>query len=171
VPERPDGPLSFRTADLCDAFSEALQVAGPWLRDFGAARAFRGPIATVSVLEDNALVRAALEEEGLGRVLVVDGGGSTRCALVGDRLAAMAAERGWAGIVVNGCVRDSLALATVPIGIKALATSPRRPGKSGTGARDVPVEFAGVTFRPGHFLYADQDGIVVAEGDLLTSAA
>ncbi len=164
---RPDGPPEFRTADLCDAFGQAVEVARPGLRDFGGVSTFCGRIATVRVLEDNALVRATLEEGGGGRVLVVDGQGSTRCALVGDVLAQLAADHGWTGIVVNGCVRDSEVLAAIPIGVKALATSPRRGGKTDAGARDLPVEFAGITFRPGQFLYADADGLLVAETDLL----
>ena len=162
-----DVPPVIHTADLCDEFGDVVQVAAPGLRDFGGVGAFQGAIATLRVLEDNGLVRAAFEEEGAGRVLVVDGQGSTRCALVGDVMAQLAADHGWSGIVVNGCVRDSLALATVPIGIKALATSPRRPGKTGAGERDLPVQFAGVTFRPGGFLYADADGILVAENGLI----
>ena len=116
----------------------------------------------MQVYEDNVLVRAALAESGTGRVLVVDGGGSLRCALVGDLLGAMAVKNGWAGIVVNGCVRDSAELAQLPLGVRALATNPLRSEKRGEGQRDVPVVFAGITFMPGHYLYADADGIVVA---------
>ena len=153
--------MAIKTADLCDAHADELQVAAPLLRDYGAA-AFGGPISTVQVLEDNVLVRAALEEPGNGRVLVVDGGGSLRCALVGDMLAQLGARNGWAGVVVNGCIRDAAEIARLPIGVKALATNPLRSAKHGQGQRDVPVTFAGVTFVPGQFLYADADGIVVA---------
>ena len=159
--------MSFSTADLCDAFGDAVQTAAPLFREFGAAVSFAGPIATVQVQDDNALVRAVLETAGRGRVLVVDGGGSPRCALVGGRLAQLAQANGWAGIVVNGCVRDSAEIAARPVGVRALGAVPRKSGKAGTGQRDIPVDFAGVTFTPGHWLYADGDGIVVAARDLL----
>jgi regulator of ribonuclease activity A len=162
-----DSPGAIRTADLCDEFGSVVQVVTPELRDFGGVRAFHGAVATVRVLEDNGLVRSAFEEGGAGRVLVVDGQGSLRCALVGDVMAQLAADHGWSGVVVNGCVRDSQALAVVPVGIKALATSPRRPAKTGAGTRDVAVEFAGVIFHPGAYLYADVDGVVVAESRLV----
>jgi regulator of ribonuclease activity A len=153
-------PVPFATADLSDAHPEAL-VADPIFRDFGGTSAFRGPIATVRCFEDNSLVWAAVEEPGEGRVLVVDGGGSLACALLGDRLAALARDNGWAGVVVNGCVRDVADLAKIEIGIKALTAHPRRSVKRGAGDRDVEVTFAGVAFVPGSWLYADPDGIVL----------
>lgn len=159
--------MTFSTADLCDAFGDAVQTAAPLFREFGAAARFAGPIVTVQVRDDNALVREVLETSGRGRVLVVDGGGSTRCALVGGRLAQLALTNGWAGVVVHGCVRDSAEIATLAIGVRALGTVPRKSGKAGAGKKDVAVEFAGVTFMPGHWLYADGDGIVVAARDLL----
>lgn len=155
--------IDFATADLSDAHGESLVVADPIFRDFGSAPRFAGPIATVKVFEDNALVRRRLETDGEGRVLVVDGGGSLRRALVGDVLASLAVANGWAGLVVYGCVRDSAALATMGIGIKALATHPRRSEKTGAGSLDVAVTFAGVTFTPGAWLYADADGIGTAD--------
>ncbi|HKU62001.1 MAG TPA: ribonuclease E activity regulator RraA [Gemmatimonadales bacterium] len=157
------------TPDLCDEFGDLLQVAEPRFRDYGGAAAFAGPIETLRVFEDNALVRRALESPGGGRVLVVDGGGSLRSALVGGRLAELAAENDWRGIVVYGAVRDAAELAAASAGIKALALSPRKSGKAGTGEQGVPVTFAGVTFTPGHFLWADADGIVVAARDLTHS--
>lgn len=159
--------MEIKTADLCDAHAPELQVAEPLLRDYGGTPAFGGPISTVQVFEDNVLVRAALEQPGQGRVLVVDGGGSLRCALVGDLLAALGLQNGWAGIVVNGCIRDAATLGRLPIGVKALASNPLRSDKRGQGARDLPVSFAGVSFTPGQFLYADEDGIIVAERALL----
>lgn len=159
-------PLSPVTTDLCDAHPE-VSVPEPGLVSFGARRAFGGPIATVRVHEDNALVRAALEQPGQGRVLVVDGGGSRRSALLGDRLAALAVESGWAGVVVHGCVRDSAVIARIDLGVLALCTHPRKSGKQGVGERDVPVTFLGVTFRPGEHLYADADGIVLSAAPLL----
>ena len=136
----------------------------------GGAPAFGGPIATVQVLEDNVLVRQALEEPGRGRVLVIDGGGSLRCALLGDMLATLARDHGWAGIIVNGCVRDAEAIGALAVGVMALATHPRKSAKLGQGVRDVPVTFAGVTFRPGQVVYADRDGIVVAARPLVDQA-
>lgn len=154
------------TTDLCDRYGDRVQVAEPLFRDFGGRAAFAGEIETVRVLEDNALVRRILEGEGRGRVLVVDGGGSRRCALVGGRLALLAAANGWAGVVVHGCVRDVGEIAAVSLGVKALAPCPRPPAKTGAGERDVPVTFAGITFTPGHRLWADQDGLVVAATEL-----
>ena len=155
--------MSLHTTDLCDQHSDRLQIAEPLLRDFGGRTAFSGPITTLKVFEDNTLVRAALEEPGQGRVLVVDGGGSQRCALVGDMLAAIGHDNDWAGIIVYGCVRDVVELANIQIGIKAIAAHPLRSVKRGVGERDVPVRFVGIQFQPGQHLYADQDGLVVAD--------
>ncbi|MEJ2513698.1 MAG: ribonuclease E activity regulator RraA [Gammaproteobacteria bacterium] len=153
--------MSISTADLCDEH-EHLHVAEPIFRIFGGQRAFDGPIATVKCYEDNSRVREALEEPGEGRVLVVDGGGSTRRALLGDMLGALAVKNNWAGIVINGCIRDSDAIDELALGVRALATVPVKSIKRGDGERDVSVSFAGVTFRPGEHLYADADGVVVA---------
>jgi regulator of ribonuclease activity A len=158
--------VKFTTADLCDAYGASLQLAEPLFRDYGGVSRFAGPIETVRVHEDNALVRQTLETAGKGRVLVVDGGGSVRSALVGGQLATLAHTNGWAGLVVNGGIRDSVEARKVPIGIKALNTSPMRSGRRGTGERGIPVTFAGATFSPGHFLYADEDGILLAERNL-----
>ena len=153
--------MTWNTADLCDAHPD-LQVAEPVLIDFGGRSELCGPIATVRVFEDNVLVRQALSEPGEGRVLVVDGGGSKQVALVGDRLAAVAVDNGWSGVVVNGCVRDTAMLSGIDLGVRALAACPRRSAKTGAGTRGELVVFAGVTFRPGEWLYADTDGVVVA---------
>lgn len=155
--------FTIKTADLCDQYAALVQIAAPIFRDYGAVRAFHGQIVTVKVHEDNALVREALTERGDGKVLVVDGGGSLRCGLIGDQLAAMARDRGWAGVVVYGCVRDAHDLIHIGIGIRALNTNPFRSAKWGAGQRDVPVILAGITFVPGHHLYADEDGIIVSE--------
>jgi len=154
--------MPISTADLCDMHEHLVQVADPILHDFGGARTFSGPITTVMVTDDNTSIRSVLEEQGHGRVLVVDGGGSLRCALVGDRLAQIAVDNGWAGIIINGCVRDVASLAEIPLGVKALASLPLRSNKQAPGMIDVPVRFAGITFLPGHYLYADDDGIIVA---------
>lgn len=154
--------MTIRTADLCDEHAERVSIADPLFRAYGGRAAFAGPITTLRVFEDNVLVRAALEEPGDGRVLVVDGAGSMRCALLGDQLAALAADNGWAGVVVNGCIRDSADIAGIDIGVRALATMPLKSRKLGRGERDVPVAFAGVLFEPGHHLYADEDGLLVS---------
>lgn len=161
--------MDLKTADLCDEFESQVRVTEPLFQDYGGVASFGGQIATVKVLEDNVLVREALETDGRQRVLVVDGGASTRCALVGDRLAQLAHDNGWVGIVVNGCIRDSVELACIPLGVKALHAVPKKSGKEGTGERGIPVHFAGVTFAPGQYLYADSDGIVLSDRDLLGS--
>jgi regulator of ribonuclease activity A len=148
------------TSDLFDAHPGAASCETQF-RQFGGVRAFSGPVATVRCHEDNVLLRARVSEPGDGRVLVVDGGGSFRCALLGDNIAGLAVASGWAGIVVYGCVRDVTALAELPIGIKALGTNPRPSGKGGGGEVDVPVTFGGVEFTPGSMLYADEDGLLI----------
>lgn len=158
--------MSFATTDLVDAHPD-LRVLEPLFSDYGGTRQFAGPVSTVKVHEDNVLVRQALEEPGNGRVLVVDGGGSKRVALLGGMLGRIAQANGWAGVLVYGCVRDTNELRACTIGVRALATHPRKSAKNGFGERDIPVTFAGVTIRPGDVLYADEDGIVLAETDLL----
>lgn len=155
--------MTFATADLYDELGDALQVATPMFNNYGGEKKFSGPITTIKAHEDNVLVRSALEEPGEGRVLVIDGGGSLRCAMVGDMLAELGVKNGWAGILVYGCIRDAAMMATMSIGIKALNTNPKKSVKKGAGDRDIAVTFAGVTFTPGHYLYADEDGVVVAE--------
>lgn len=155
------GP-AFVLPDLCDAHPDVVRVAEPCFRGFGGRPAFGGPIRTVKCFEDNSLVAERLREAGDGAVLVVDGGGSRRCALVGDNLAALAAGNGWAGIVVYGCVRDVDALAAIDLGIQALAAHPLRSIKRGHGERDVVVDFAGLRFVPDQYLYADCNGLLVA---------
>jgi regulator of ribonuclease activity A len=153
--------MDFRTADLVDEHGEALQSCDLQLRQFGGRRRFHGPIRTVACLQDNALVKAALSEPGNGAVLVVDGQGSLHTALVGDLIAGLARDNGWAGLVVNGAVRDVEELAGLDIGIKALGSNPRKSAKLAAGQVDVPVRFGGVTFRPGEHLHSDEDGVVV----------
>jgi regulator of ribonuclease activity A len=158
--------MTFSTADLCDAHGDAVRVLEAPLSDFGAHPAFSGAVTTLRAFQDNSLVRSILSEPGAGRVLVVDAGGSLKCAMLGDQLAALAVANGWAGIVVFGCVRDAAALAGMPIGIKALGTSPRRTDKRGQGLRDVPLAIGGIDIRPGDLLYADADGVIVASHPL-----
>lgn len=163
-------PLRFSTCDLCDEHEKAdppvLQALPPVFRDFGAPGRFCGPAATVRCFEDNSRVKEAVESPGDGRVLVVDGGASVRRALVGGNLAAAAKKNGWAGIVVDGAVRDLAELQAAGIGVKALALMPQRSTKRNEGQRDVPVTIQGVAVRPGDWVYADEDGIVVAPRNL-----
>lgn len=156
----------FPVADLCDAFEDHVHIVEPMFTDFGGRLAFGGPISTIKCFEDNSEVRLALEEPGEGRVLVVDGGGSDRCALLGDNLARMAMDNAWAGIVIYGCIRDAEALSQLDIGIKALNSHPKRSTKKHNGERDLALWFGGVSFVPEHWLYADLDGIVVSSAEL-----
>lgn len=157
--------VAFTTCDLCDAHKNStddnFRVLPPLFRDFGKRRKFAGQVSTVKCSEDNSLVKAALDEPGQGRVLVVDGGGSLRRALVGGNLGAAAARNGWAGVVVDGCVRDAAELASCEVGIRALGLMPWPTEKRNEGQRDVPVQVQGVRVRAGDWLYADEDGIVV----------
>jgi regulator of ribonuclease activity A len=157
--------MHWTTPDLCDAHP-GVSVAEPLFRDFGGSPAFCGRIRTVRCLEDNSRVRDLVGQDGQGCVLVVDGGGSLRRSLLGDQLAARAVEQGWAGVLVNGGVRDVEALALLPIGIKALAATPMKTEKRDLGEADVPVSFAGVDFTPGAWLYSDSNGVIVSSGPL-----
>jgi regulator of ribonuclease activity A len=158
--------LSFvPTCDLCDAHktddSGAFRVLPPVFRDFGAHKRFAGEVVTVKCFEDNSLVKAAVDSEGGGRVLVVDGGASLRRALLGGNLGAAAARNGWAGVVIDGCVRDVAELAECAVGIRALASIPLPTEKRGEGQSNLAVQIQGVWIRPGDWLYADEDGVVV----------
>lgn len=157
------------TPDICDEFSDRLRVVAPGFRNFGGRRYFDGPITTIKCFEDNSLVAKAVEEAGAGRVLVVDGGGSMRCGLLGDNLAEKAATNGWAGVIVYGCIRDVDAIGAIELGVQALATNPLKSVKRDTGLRDEVVTFGGVDFTPGHYAYADNNGIVVAAEKLSIS--
>lgn len=153
--------MTFSTADLSDEHGDdALIVVAPW-RSFGRHVAFGGLARTVECFEDNSRVREALEQPGEGHVLVVDGGGSERYALLGDRLATLGFENGWAGVVVYGCVRDSAVIDTMPFGVKALGTVPRRSKKLDTGTTDEPVTIGDVTITNGDMVVADADGVIV----------
>lgn len=158
--------FAFSTCDFCDAHKddadETLRVLPPIFRTWGAKRSFAGLVSTVKCFEDNSLVKAALERPGDGGVLVVDGGGSMRRALIGGNIAAAAATNGWSGVVVNGCVRDAAELEAADVGILALALVPMPTLRRGEGQADVLLNFCGVVVRPGDWLYADADGIVVS---------
>ncbi|EXJ16329.1 ribonuclease E activity regulator RraA [Imhoffiella purpurea] len=159
--------MDFKTADLYDSHGDSLRVCEPIFRDFGGRVRFCGPIVTVKCFEDNSFVKSTLAEPGAGRVLVVDAGGSLRCAMLGDLIAASAVEQGWAGVLMFGCVRDSDEIARMPLGVKALAAIPRKSQRRGEGQRDLPVTFAGVRFDPGDHVYCDEDGVLVSDRPLL----
>ncbi|MGQ5262858.1 ribonuclease E activity regulator RraA [Micromonospora sp. ZYX-F-536] len=149
------------TADLYDRYMDELGSCDTQLRQFGRVHTFGGPAVTVRCFEDNALLKLVVSAPGEGQVLVVDGGGSVDTALMGDVIAGMAAENGWAGVVINGAVRDVAALRALPMGIKALGANPRKSAKTGAGERNVPVAFGNCTFEPGAQVHSDDDGIVV----------
>ncbi|GAA1085098.1 MULTISPECIES: ribonuclease E activity regulator RraA [Streptomyces violaceusniger group] len=149
------------TSDLYDTYGDQLQSCDVQMRQFGGTTHFSGEIATFRSEEDNLILKSILAEPGHGRVIVIDTRGSLRVAMLGDNMAAAAARNGWAGIIVNGSIRDVAALRTLPIGIKALGSNPRRSRKEGTGERDIPLTFGGVTFVPGQRLVSDEDGIVI----------
>lgn len=153
---------NFSIADLCDKYEEKLQIATPIFNDYGGNIKFYGAVSTVKVYEDNSLVRTALEEQGQGRVLVVDGGASLKYALLGDMLAELGKKNGWSGIIIYGCIRDSAIIANIGIGVKALNTHPRKSVKRNRGERNVPISFANVEIILGNYIYADQDGFVVS---------
>ena len=157
--------LNFATCDLCDAHkndpSGAFRVLAPVFKNFGAHTKFCGEVVTVKCFEDNSLVKAAVDSAGQGRVLVVDGGASLRRALLGGNLGAAAAKNNWAGVVIDGCVRDVAELAQCAVGIRALAAMPLPTEKRGEGQRDVDIQIQGVWVHPGDWLYADEDGMVV----------
>lgn len=161
---------SFATCDICDEHKNdtdgAFRVLPPVFKDYGKRLKFSGKVATVKCFEDNTLVKAAVDSPGEGRVLVVDGGGSLRKALVGGNLGKAAAKNGWAGVVVDGCVRDSAELAECDVGIRALALMPLPTEKRNEGQKDVAVQIQGVWVRPGDWLYADEDGIVILDQPL-----
>ena len=154
--------MTYLTTDLCDAHEDKVRVVEPMFSSFGGRDSFHGKIATLKLFEDNTLVRKILDCPGDGRVLVIDGGGSLRRALVGDQLAALAVKNGWSGIVVYGCIRDSRAISEMDIGVFALDTHPMKTRKLNTGETELPVTFGGVTFSPGEWLYADEDGVIVS---------
>lgn len=160
----------FATCDFCDAHKNdtdgVFRVLPPVFRDFGKKIKFSGPVSTVKCFEDNSFVAAAVNSPGEGRILVVDGGGSLRRALVGGNLGKAAERNGWAGVVVDGCIRDVAELSACDIGIRALASMPLPTEKRQEGQRDVAVQIQGVWVRPGDFLYADEDGIVISDTKL-----
>jgi regulator of ribonuclease activity A len=166
-----NGMKAAPTTDLCDAHepllaSGVLRVLPPVFQNYGGAESMAGQVVTLKCFEDNALVRSILETQGKGRVLMVDAGGSDRCALVGGNLAAIAQAKGWAGIVLHGCVRDLAELIEAQVGIWAIASHPKRAAKLGLGQQDIAIDMAGVLVQPGEWCYADADGILVSQKPL-----
>lgn len=164
--------MDFLTCDICDAHEDQiasgeLRVLPPIFRSYGRRAKFAGPAVTLKVFEENSLVRAKLETPGQGSVLVIDGGASLRCALVGGNLAALAQDNGWAGIIVHGCVRDVEEINACNIGVRALAAMPVRSAKRSSGDQDVRITIAGVAIHPGDWIYADADGVLVAPAALV----
>jgi regulator of ribonuclease activity A len=159
--------MDFATADLVDSYGSELLSCETQFRSFGGVAVFSGQVSTVLCSEDNALLKEVLSGPGGGRVLVVDGGGSLRRALMGDMIVGLALSSGWTGVVINGAVRDVGVLRTMEVGVKALGSNPFKSLKTGAGSSDVPVTFGGVTFSPGMWLYSDEDGIVVASRRLV----
>ncbi len=159
--------MSFLTTDLYDAHEGRVAVLEPMLKSYGGKPRFCGQVVTLKLYEDNTLVREMLAEPGAGKVLVVDGGGSKRCALLGDQIAELAVKNQWEGVVIYGCIRDSVAIAALPLGVRALDTNPKKSVKRNEGTRDLVLNFAGVDFTPGHWLYADEDGVLLSPVALL----
>ncbi|EOA3786148.1 ribonuclease E activity regulator RraA [Vibrio vulnificus] len=158
--------MEYNTSALCDIYMDQVDVVEPMFSNFGGRASFAGQITTVKCFEDNALIRETLEQDGVGRVLLVDGGGSLRRALLDGELAAIAEENEWEGIVVYGCVREVDELEDMNIGIQALASIPVGAAMQGVGEVDVPVNFGGVTFLPEDYLYADTTGIILSQEPL-----
>jgi regulator of ribonuclease activity A len=157
----------MNTCDLVDQYADEIQVTETiGLKHYGQQQRFSGRIQTLKCFEDNSLLKKIVSAPNAASVLVVDGGGSMRCAMVGDLIAALAVKHGWRGIIVNGCIRDSSALQHISIGIMALGTNPKKSSKLDQGEIGIPIAFAGVNFETGDYLYADEDGIVVAKRDL-----
>ena len=154
------------TADIFDEYGDEVSVLSPLFKDYGQKTTFEGRVSTLRVKNDNSLVREMLGQGGDGKVLIVDGGGSDYCALIGGNLAVLGNKNKWAGVVINGCVRDSTELANIDFGIKAIATNPRKSVKAGLGDKEAVVTFAGVEICPGQYVYCDADGIVVASRNL-----
>ncbi|MCB5204582.1 ribonuclease E activity regulator RraA [Neorhizobium sp. T786] len=154
---------SLKTADLVDTNDTEVRFCEMQWKSFGSRNGFHGEIVTIRTFEDNRLLRETLEGDGHGKVLVVDGGGSLRCALVGDLIAALGQANGWQGILINGAIRDSADLAGMDFCVMALGQSPKKSGKTGHGIRGVPVRFGNVEFATGQYIYADGDGVLVAD--------
>ena len=159
--------MTFKTADLSDKTEGVAQIVLPGLHNYGGKPRFHGEIVTIRSSGDNSRVREQVRSPGEGKVLVIDNEGSMQCAMLGDMLAAAAIENGWSGVVINGCLRDSVDIGAMDIGVKALATNPLRSVKEDRGVVNVEVEFLGAVFRPGEYLYSDEDGVLLSAEPLL----
>lgn len=159
--------MPFNSNDLYDEHLESIQVAAPIFKNFGGRKKFYGKIHTVKAFEDNTYIKEAFAEDGAGKVLVVDAAGSLRCAMMGDQVAALGKEHGWEGIIIFGCIRDSMEVGKLDFGVKALATIPRKTIKRQQGVRNIPVHFSGVHFTPEHYVYSDEDGILISDRPLI----
>lgn len=153
---------TYITPDLCDAYPELVRVLDPMFSNFGGRESFGGQVVTIKCFEDNSLVKAEVEKPGEGKVMVVDAGGSLRCAMLGDMLAEKAVQNGWEGVIMYGCIRDVDVINELDLGVQALATHPKKSEKRGVGEYQVPVTFGGVTFQPGEYVYADNNGVLVS---------
>lgn len=162
--------MEYLTPDLCDAYPDLVRVVEPMFNNYGGRRSFGGQIVTIKCFEDNSLVREQVAQTGTGKVLVVDAGGSLRRACLGDMLAEKAVENGWEGILMYGCIRDVDAIGALDLGVQALNTHPMKTDKKGIGELNVVVTFGGVTFTPGEFLYADNNGVIVSSRPLTIPA-
>ncbi|MEE5118765.1 ribonuclease E activity regulator RraA [Pseudomonas alliivorans] len=158
--------MHYLTPDLCDAYPDLIQVVEPMFSNFGGRDSFGGKIVTLKCFEDNSLIKEQIALDGKGKVLVVDGGGSLRCAMLGDMVAEQASKNGWEGVLIYGCVRDVDMLAQTDLGVQALASHPKKSEKRGVGELNVPVTFGGVTFKPGDYLYADNNGVIISPSPL-----
>ena len=158
--------MEFKTADLCDDHIDELQILNPLYKSYGLKKSFFGQAVTVKVFEDNVLVKNMLGTDGTGKVLVVDGGGSTRCALLGDNLANMAIENNWAGVIIHGCIRDSGEINKMDVGIRAVNTCPAKSIKRGEGQTNINIEISGAKITKDDYIYSDEDGIVVSKKKL-----
>jgi regulator of ribonuclease activity A len=159
--------MSFVTCDLCDDFPNDVRVCEPMFGSFGGRSQFSGKVVTVKCHEDNSRVKELLATPGNGNVLVVDGGGSLRCALLGDLIGDSAVKNGWEGVIVYGCVRDVDALAELDLGVMALSAIPLKSVRKGVGEVDLPITFGGVTFNAGDYVYADNNGVIISAKNLL----
>ncbi|NND83155.1 MAG: ribonuclease E activity regulator RraA [Gammaproteobacteria bacterium] len=156
----------FSTPDLCDEFENQVRILEPLFRSYGGRTNFHGQAVTIKCFEDNSVVKKLVDEPGQGRVIVMDGGGSLRRAILGDMLAENAQNNGWAGLIINGCIRDCDEIAQLDLGVKALNTHPQKTDKRGLGDLNLPVTFAGQTIRPGEWVYADNNGVIVSATEL-----
>lgn len=158
--------MDYITPDLCDAYPQFVSVVDPMFNNYGGKQSFGGEIVTIKCFEDNSLVREQVAQPGTGKVLVVDAGGSLRRACLGDILAKKAVTNGWEGILMYGCIRDVEAIMVLNLGVQALNTHPMKTDKKGIGEFNIAVTFGGVTFTPGHFIYADNNGVIVSPEQL-----